>query len=383
MSDQNRSKQILCVDDDPNLLASLKRTLRKEFDLALAGSGTEALEVVSGNGRFAVILADMRMPGMDGVELLKRVKQISPDTVRVMLTGNADLSTAVEAVNQGHIFRFLTKPCSKDDLLNSLTSAVRQHELIVAERQLLEETLKGSLGMTVDILSMVNPVAFGRARRVLAYVRYVVGTLSLPDPWRYDVAAMLSQLGCVSLQPELLEKVFAGQELSDDERARYASHPELGGRLVSRIPRLEIVGEMVSRQEDPVSRHDRDKPVEQRDEAEIGGEILKVCLDYDRLIAHGMTADMAVDVLRKYPDTYEQRLVEILTGHPAQEKTRSVRVVDVSDMTYGMILDQDVCAKKGQLLATRGQEVTVAMLAHLKRWNDGPGVDQPIRVIDD
>ncbi len=375
-------EQILCVDDDPNLLASLKRSLRKEFELTLAGSGPEALEMLANGGKFAVILADMQMPGMDGVELLKRVKKISPDTVRVMLTGNADLTTAVQAVNHGHIFRFLTKPTSKEDLLSSLQNAVRQHELIVAERQLLEETLKGSLGMTVDILSMVNPVAFGRARRVLTYVRHVVGELKLSEPWRYDVAAMLSQLGCVSLQPELLEKVFAGQDLTDEERASYASHPKLGGRLISRIPRLETVGEMVARQEEPVSQHARHLSIEDRDEAEVGGEVLKACLDYDRLLARGMTPKMAVEVLLKYPDTYDPRLVDILAGHQAQQKTRTVRAVPVSEMSYGMILDQDVHAKKGQLLATRSQEITVALLAHLKRWNAGPGVEQPIRVVD-
>jgi response regulator RpfG family c-di-GMP phosphodiesterase len=375
-------ERILCVDDDPNLLASLKRSLRKEFELTLAGSGPEALEILSGGERFAVILADMRMPGMDGVELLKRVKQICPDTVRVMLTGNADLTTAVQAVNHGHIFRFLTKPCSKEDLLSSLQNAVRQHELIVAERQLLEETLKGSLGMTVDILSMVNPVAFGRARRVLAYVRYIARELNLSDPWRYDVAAMLSQLGCVSLQPELLEKVFAGQDLTDEERVRYTSHPELGGRLISRIPRLETVGEMVSRQEQPVSEHSPHVPLSERPDAEIGGEILKACLDYDRLLARGMTPEMAVDVLRKYPEIYESSLVDILAGYQAQQPGKAVRAVRVDEMTYGMVLDQDVHASTGQLLATRDQEITVAMLAHLKRWNEGPGVDQPVRVID-
>ena len=375
-------EQILCVDDDPNLLSSLKRSLRKEFELTLAGSGPEALEMLANGGKFAVILADMKMPGMDGVELLKRVKKISPDTVRVMLTGNADLTTAVQAVNHGHIFRFLTKPTSKEDLLISLQNAVRQHELIVAERQLLEETLKGSLGMTVDILSMVNPVAFGRAQRVLTYVRHVVGELKLSEPWRYDVAAMLSQLGCVSLQPELLEKVFAGQDLTDEERASYASHPKLGGRLISRIPRLETVGEMVARQEEPVSQHARHRSIEDRDEAEVGGEVLKACLDYDRLLARGMTPKMAVEVLLKYPDIYDPRLVDILAGYQAQQKTRTVRAVPVSEMSYGMILDQDVHAKKGQLLATRGQEITVALLAHLKRWNAGPGVEQPIRVID-
>jgi hypothetical protein len=139
---------------------------------------------------------------------------------------------------------------------------------------------------------------------------------------------------------------------------------------------------MVARQEQPVSQHDWQVPLTERPEAEIGGEILKASLDYDRLLARGMTAKMALDVLRKYPKVYEPNLVDILAGYQAQQPAKAVRAVPVAEMTYGMVLQQDVHASTGQLLATRGQDVTVAMLAHLKRWNDGPGVDQPIRVVD-
>jgi hypothetical protein len=139
---------------------------------------------------------------------------------------------------------------------------------------------------------------------------------------------------------------------------------------------------MVSRQEQPVSQHARHLAIEERDEADVGGEILKACLDYDRLLARGMTPKMAIDVLKKYPDVYDSRLVDILAGHQAQQETKAVRAIRVEEMTYRMVLDQDMHASTGQLLATRDQEITVAMLAHLKRWNEGPGVEQPIRVMD-
>ena len=104
--------RILCVDDDSNILLGYQRALRKQFQIEVALGGEEGLAAVRNQGPYAVIVADMRMPGMDGVELLAKVREIAPDTVRMMLTGNADQQTALEAVNQGHIFRFMTKPCA-------------------------------------------------------------------------------------------------------------------------------------------------------------------------------------------------------------------------------------------------------------------------------
>ncbi|MDH3748454.1 MAG: response regulator [Gammaproteobacteria bacterium] len=105
------SNKILFVDDEPNVLQSIRRSLRKQFDLDTAEGGEEALRMLKANGTYAVIVSDMRMPGMNGVELLSQARKDSPDTVRMMLTGNADQQTAVDAVNHGDIFRFLNKPC--------------------------------------------------------------------------------------------------------------------------------------------------------------------------------------------------------------------------------------------------------------------------------
>ena len=133
------NEKILCVDDEPNILEAYRRTLRKRFELDVACGGEEALQAIAQRGPYAVLVADMRMPGMNGVELLAKVRQIAPLTVRMMLTGNTDLQTAIDAVNQGHIFRFLTKPCSPEDFANALEAGLEQHRLLTAERQLLTQ----------------------------------------------------------------------------------------------------------------------------------------------------------------------------------------------------------------------------------------------------
>jgi len=107
--------KILCVDDEPNVLKAYKRGLRSNFAIDIATSGGEALQFIESRGPYAVIVSDMRMPQMNGIELLNTVKQCAPDTVRIMLTGNADQQTAIDAVNPGEIFRFLNKPCQPED----------------------------------------------------------------------------------------------------------------------------------------------------------------------------------------------------------------------------------------------------------------------------
>src|SRR5579862_8246205 len=131
-------ERILCVDDEANILAAHQRNLRKQFALEVALGPDEGLAVLERNGPFAVVVSDMRMPVMNGVEFLSRVKQKWPDTVRMVLTGNADVSNAIQSVNQGNIFRFLTKPCPTEQFTHALQDGIAQYQLIKAERELLE-----------------------------------------------------------------------------------------------------------------------------------------------------------------------------------------------------------------------------------------------------
>ena len=158
-------EKILCVDDEPNILNAYKRALRGTFLIETAAGGAEGLAILKGPDPFAVVVSDMRMPGMDGVEFLREVKQIVPDTVRIMLTGNSDQQTAIDAVNRGSIFRFLTKPCSPEDLSQAIDAAIQQYRLVMAEKELPEKTLTGCVKTLTDILSLVNPTAFSRAGR--------------------------------------------------------------------------------------------------------------------------------------------------------------------------------------------------------------------------
>ena len=135
------SAKVLCVDDEPNILLAFRRQLR-QFDLETAVGPEAGLAVLEAKGPFAIVVSDLRMPVMDGVQFLTRVRAASPNTIRIMLTGQADLTAASMAVNEGCVFRFLLKPCPPEVLSLALQAGLEQFRLVSAERDLLEQELR-------------------------------------------------------------------------------------------------------------------------------------------------------------------------------------------------------------------------------------------------
>lgn len=133
------SHRVLCVDDDPSILDSYKRQLRKWFEVETAIGGIDGMARILNDEPYAVVVSDMRMPGMDGVQFLSRVRDAAPETVRIMLTGNVDLDTAIDAVNKGQVFRFLRKPCTADELAEALFDALSQRQSSVERRDVVEQ----------------------------------------------------------------------------------------------------------------------------------------------------------------------------------------------------------------------------------------------------
>jgi response regulator RpfG family c-di-GMP phosphodiesterase len=239
---QAREKpNILCVDDESRVLESLVTNLQRDFHVHTATSAAEALKKLDEINDVAVVLSDMRMPQMDGSTFLRKVCDRWPLTTRMLLTGDPGRDAAALAINEGQIFRFLTKPCSPAQLRASIDAAVRHHELLAAERTLLHETLLGSIRALVDVLGITNPVAFGRAGRIKSLSAAVAAGLGKENVWELEAAAMFSQLGYLSLPVELVEKLYYGKKLSHEEAFLAQSVPKVAARLLGHIPRLDPV----------------------------------------------------------------------------------------------------------------------------------------------
>ncbi len=282
---------ILFVDDDIRVVSALQRALHKTYEIEIAGCASEALEAID-ESSYAVVVSDMKMPGMSGIEFLARVKEMSPDTVRILLTGQADLDVAIAAVNEGNVFRFLSKPCPQDLLARTLDAALEQYRMCAAEKDVLRETLMGTVTVLVEVLGAIQPLAFGRAARLRRCVRALAIELKAGELWPFEAAAMLSQIGCISVRPEVLEKYYAGEDLSGEELSQMLSHAQFGRRLLHGIPRLSSVSRMIERQHEAFAEY-RGLP-EEEDSVALGSQMLRVALDFIRLSGTGMAAEAAI-----------------------------------------------------------------------------------------
>jgi response regulator RpfG family c-di-GMP phosphodiesterase len=366
------NEKILFVDDDPNILQGYQRSLRKLLRIDTALGGEEGLAAIAKTGPYAVIISDMRMPGMDGVQFLSRVKDISPDSVRMMLTGNADMNTAIEAVNEGNIFRFMTKPCEPEVFIKALQAGIQQYRLIMAERELLEKTLNRSVKALVEILSMVNPVAFSRATRVHKYVKRMVSELKITSSWQYEIAAMLSQIGCVTIPPDTIEKYYAGQALTDSEREMFTAHPAVGAELLGKIPRMESVTMMIEGQMKPFGLYEQPGHPSSRSEMDLGAQMLKAAVEFDRLVSQGTPPGKAVEELLKLHKDVDPALVATLRTADFGGSGRVAKLVKIRDLASGMVIGEDIYTDKKLLLVPKGQEITHTLVERLKNfWRNG------------
>jgi response regulator RpfG family c-di-GMP phosphodiesterase len=374
------NEKILCVDDEPNILDAYRRTLRKRFNIDVASGGEEALRAIAERGPYAVIVADMRMPGMNGVELLAKVREVAPLTVRMMLTGNADQQTAIQAVNQGHIFRFLSKPCAPEDFANALEAGLEQHRLLTAERQLLTQTLSGAIKVLVDVLSMLKPMAFGRASEVRRVVHQLCEQLQVQNAWAVEIAAALSQIGCITVPEKILAKVYRGEALSGEELEIYQQHPKVGHELIRKIPRLEEAAEIIGYQEKLYNGKGFPQDFRAGEDIPLGARILKAALDWTSLLAAGLQPEMAFVHMRQRQGWYDPKVIEALKHSLEISEEYAVRELRVNQLADGMILAEDIHSIHGTLLCPKGQEITPAVRHRLRNYMVNVGIQGPIRV---
>jgi response regulator RpfG family c-di-GMP phosphodiesterase len=373
--------RILFVDDDPNLLASYQRQLRKQFPIDTSLGAKEGLVAIKDHTPYAVVVSDLRMPEMNGIQFLSKVREITPDTVRIMLTGYADLQNAIEAVNEGNIFRFLTKPCHPDVLSKALSAGIEQYHLVKAEKELLEKTLKGSIKVLTELLALVNPEAFGRSSRIARYVREIGLHLGVSDLWKLETAAMLSQIGCVVLPEITLKKLYQDQRLTKEESQFLDMHPNIAADLLRNIPRMEEITESIAYQGKHFDGSGIPRDSRKGEDIPLAARILKAVLDFDMLQAKGTPKSEAIKELTQRIGWYDPAILGSLEAVLGIETRYEVREVNVSGLVEKMILDEDVRAEKGMLLITKGHEVSQALIQRLKNFSQASGIKEPIRVL--
>ena len=373
------NERILFVDDDANVLAAYQRTFREAYAIDVAASGDGALELLADGESYAVVVSDMQMPGMDGVQLLAEVRRRAQDTVRIMLTGQSDVKVAMDAVNAGSIFRFLTKPCPPEVMSHALQAAVEHYALITAERELLQNTLSGSVKVLSDLLAMASPAAFGRASRVSRLVRRIARAAGTEADWSIIVGSMLSQIGCLTLPERMLEKVAKGMPLTSAEATLFGGHPLVGHDLIANIPRLGAVAAIIKYQEKHFDGSGTPRDDTAGEAIPAGARMLKVALDLDALVATGVPMAAALVRMRGRLGWYDPRMLAAMAPLDAEEP--AVSAVRPIDLRPGMVFAADVVAASGTLLVTKGQEVTPSLRIRLMNIDRNEGLVGELRVV--
>lgn len=376
----NGQPTVLCVDDEPQVLAGLTLHLRRRFAVLTATSGAAGLETLQQHPETAVVVSDMRMPGMDGATFLSHARQCSPDTVRILLTGHSDLDSAIAAVNNGQLFRFLTKPCPASVLLTALQAASDHHRLITAERVLLEQTLRGSIKALTDVMGLRDPMAFGRAARLKECVADLAAQLKLQDRWQVEVAAMLSQLGFIALPAETAEKVYYGRPLSDEETQMVARVPAVTEQLLGSIPRLEVVRGILGAYMKPYRAIDEKAMDAQTQLIHRGAHMLRVAVDFEALEVQGHSPTHALDLMRARADSYDPPVFEAIKAVRCVDNSEEIREVRLAELQVGMVFAEDVKTDVGTLLVGRGFEVTAGVVERVRNIRRGT-VREPVRVV--
>jgi CheY-like chemotaxis protein len=360
---------LLCVDDEPLVLEGLALVLRRHFEVVNATSGEQALALLGSARQPAVILSDMRMPGMNGAAFLAAARERAPDAVRMLLTGQADMASAISAVNDGQIFRFLTKPCAPPTLLAAVEAAAEQNRLITAERELLEQTLVGSIKALTDILSIASPLLFGRALRVRRLVHELAQAAGTAPSWQMDAACMLSQIGTVALPPTVANKVARGHPLDAREDQMVDNARALSVRLVANIPRLEEVIALMEGAGRPWSRQTH-ASVDPNPRLARDAQLLRAVTAFDMLEAVGEPPAKAIATLRAAVGEYDGLALDALQALRASAAVRPVRACRLVDLEPGMTLAEDVRLENGVLLISRGYEITEGLLERLDNFGD-------------
>jgi response regulator RpfG family c-di-GMP phosphodiesterase len=379
------SEKVLFVDDDPNLLAACERNFRRQFQIETAEGGAAALKKIAERGPFAVVISDRQMPRMDGIQFLSLVRERAPDTVRIMLTGNADLEGAIKVVNEGNIFRFLTKPCPPEILGQAVTDGLMQFRLVTAEKELLSKTLSGSIKLLTDILSMTAPESFGRAQTMRDVIRAVTKKFNAENDWEIPLAIMLASIGQVTIPPELLVRARAGAALSRDEEQLVAHLPETAAKLLANIPRLEGVARSVRYQHKNFDGTGFPQDAVRGEALPLGSRLLKILADLAALQSEHTNRSAALNEMETRLGCYDPVMLETVreyygVGVAARAEAGSRIAIALADLAPGMVLRSDIETKDGILIVAAGHHLTEMTLAKIKNFAFVSGIKEPLFV---
>jgi len=374
---------ILCVDDDPSVLASLARGLRKQFTVHTALSGAEALAILEQGGSYTAILADMRMPGMDGLEFLEQASVLAPETVGAMLTGNVDQATAVKALNARTVHRFITKPASTEVIIQTLNECCRLHEQLQEKRKVLERAMEGGICLLTEIYQAANKDAL--AGNLLAdYVSSFFHNVhpEKETPREIEIALMFRHMGSAAIPGSLMRRAANGDELTQGEEQLIQSAATAGIQLLYALPGMEAVARILHYQAKGFDGSGFPEDTLKGEDIPYGARLLRVMTDLLKLEHSGLSRMDAIMRLGQRINFYDPEILRLCRLRWQFDKdAKVVRVTEpvaVKDLCISDVLAYPVQTVDKQVIAPEGMVLTAPVLRRIRALDHGKKLEGKI-----
>lgn len=369
----NNEKTVLIVDDVAGNLDVLSGILKNEYRLKIATNGKKAIQIATGSEKPDLILLDIMMPEMDGYEVCRKLKRNhkTKNIPIIFVTALGEIKDEAKGLNLGAV-DYITKPVSppivKARVRNQLAFQQANKDLDEA----LQKTLLGSVRILTEILAMTNPTAFSRALRLKSVAGAIARKSGVRAVWKYEVAASLSQLGCIFLPSSLMEKINEGQSLSKDELELYKTYPEKSYKLLSKIPHLEECAEMIR----ALKLYEHANYFKYEGDEAISTVLLQGVVFYDEQLAKGSSeADAFSSMSGVFPD-------EIVTGldQVIKEKEAVTHLdVKLADLEVGMTVAEDLLSDSGSVVIPKSTVLSETIILRLQsNWSER--LNQSIKV---
>lgn len=373
------TKKVLFVDDEQSLLNGIDRRLGLEFELELAISGPEALEKMQKDGPFAVVVTDMQMPEMNGVQFIQNARKFAPDTTYLMLTGNQDIATATQAVNDGKVFRFMNKPCETEDIKRAVEVGLRQYQLVTGEKELLHKTFSGAVGLLTEVLEISHPEIFSQVPMIEQIFDKLREASEVEAHWEYKLAARFGLLGLALLTEEERTRFQSLKPYEREANELLEKAASVAGRLVDKIPRLHSVAEIVMHQKDIDGNtgviSDKHRVVR------LGATFLRIAIKWNLLANVGIRGEAALAELRKELPNITPAIEDTLLEIEASQDEVAIEVA-IADLKEGMVLARDIMNAEGAILLRKGRLLSPTTIEKLHICESENKGIRPIQIVE-
>lgn len=379
--------KILIVESNSFTLAETQRALSSIYTVHTAMNAPDGLRLLQQSGPFQVVISELQLGEASGINFLRDVMSASPATIRIAMTAATAVAPLISVVNEAAVFQVLAKPCPAEKLQQTVESALRRHSESMVERELVDRTLSGAITVLSEVLSAVDPLSFGRSMAMRQNVRNLAKELELRSSWELEVAAMLCNLGLITIPASLIAKWNSKASLTAVETEIVQRYPASGRTLIAKIPRLEKVADIVHYQNKNYDGSGFPNDSVKGEQIPYGARVLKVLIDLAEIELRGIGRQEALAAMNNSQARYDPKIFQVALrffgyapGNGNAVRRPVATPVLAKELRTGYVLASNVETADGTKLMAPGFTITETLLERINNFGALSGIREPILV---